>query len=385
MANIAFVPVRGGSQSIPLKNIKEINGKPLVYWCLNALENAKKVDKIILATDSEDIKKCVQGFKFKKIIIYSRKSENATNTSSTESVMLEYLNQAQHKKNDLFILVQATNPFVTEFDFNKAINTFSKNTKANSLLTVVRTKRFFWDLKNTPINYNPLKRPRRQDYDGLFMENGAFYISKISHILKNKNRLTKPIMTYEMPEHSGFEIDEPDDWIICEQLLKKHQSLILKPDFNKIKLFLSDVDGVLTDAGMYYSENGDELKKFSTYDGMGFKLIQKMGIKVGVLTAEDRNLNRNRARKIKLDYDFHGVDNKLEKLDELLKQLNLNYNQVAYVGDDINDIEVLKRVGFAFCPSNAIPEVKNINNIIQLKKAGGSGVVREIYNLINSK
>jgi len=215
------------------------------------------------------------------------------------------------------------------------------------------------------------------------MENGAFYISAVKDILKTRNRLTKPVITYEMPEYSGLEIDEPDDWVIAEKFLKKYRGNPSAKNYGQIKLFLSDVDGVLTDAGMYYSENGDELKKFSTYDGMGFQLIQKLGIKVGILTKEDRKLNRARAKKLKLDFDFHGIDNKLSRLDELLKELGLNYSQVAYVGDDINDLEVLGKVAFAFCPSSAVPEVLNLENIHVLKASGGQGAIREVFNEIN--
>jgi N-acylneuraminate cytidylyltransferase len=383
VANVAFIPVRGGSQSIPLKNIKEINGQPLIYWTLISLENAKSIDQVVVATDSTAIKNCVQNFKFKKVVIYDRDPANAQNTSSTESVMLEYISKSKLKGTDNFVLVQATNPFTTSEDFDSALAQFKKARLAKSLLSVVRTKRFFWTTKNKPMNYNPMKRPRRQDYEGLLMENGAFYISAVKDITKSGNRLSKPVMTYEMPEYSGFEIDEPDDWPIVEKFLKKYRGNLKNKNYSDIKLLLSDVDGVLTDAGMYYSENGDELKKFNTYDGMGFQLIQKLGIKVGILTKEDRQLNRARAKKLKLDFDFHGVHEKLSRLDELLKELKLNYSQVAYVGDDVNDIEVLKKVGFAFCPSSSIPEVLQLENVHVLNKAGGEGAIREVYNLIS--
>ena len=91
-------------------------------------------------------------------------------------------------------------------------------------------------------------------------------------------------------------------------------------NFSKIKLFLSDVDGVLTDSGMYYTENGDEFKRFCTYDGMGFQLLQEKGIKVGILTTEDRELNRRRAKKLGLDFDFHGLKNKLQLVKDLCKK-----------------------------------------------------------------
>ncbi len=151
-----------------------------------------------------------------------------------------------------------------------------------------------------------------------------------------------------------------------------------KHDFSKIKLFLSDVDGVLTDAGMYYTENGDEFKKFCTYDGIGFQLLQKTGIKVGILTTEDRELNRRRAKKLGLDFDFHGLKDKLQLVKDLCEKENISLDEVAYIGDDINCFSLLSNVGIAACPNNAVSKVKAIPNIIHLKKTGGDGVVREL-------
>jgi YrbI family 3-deoxy-D-manno-octulosonate 8-phosphate phosphatase len=107
--------------------------------------------------------------------------------------------------------------------------------------------------------------------------------------------------------------------------------------------------------------------------------MQAKGIQVGILTAENRQLNRNRANKLKLDFDFHGIENKLATLTQLLKELSIDWKDVAYVGDDLNDIEVLKKVGQAFCPTNAVEEVQKIKGIRKLKLSGGQGVVREIY------
>jgi YrbI family 3-deoxy-D-manno-octulosonate 8-phosphate phosphatase len=112
---------------------------------------------------------------------------------------------------------------------------------------------------------------------------------------------------------------------------------------------------------------------------MGFKLLQAKGIKVGILTAENRQLNRNRAAKLKLDFDFHGIENKLQTFTQILDKLSLQWIDVAYVGDDLNDIEVLKKVGQAFCPINAVDEVQRIKGIRKLKSSGGQGVIREIY------
>lgn len=149
----------------------------------------------------------------------------------------------------------------------------------------------------------------------------------------------------------------------------------------KIKIFLSDVDGVLTDGGMYYTENGDEFKKFSCYDGMGMKLLQKKGFKVGILTSEDRLINRNRAEKLSLDYDFHGIENKFQFIKDFCKKENVKMSEIAYIGDDINCFELLSNVGIAACPTNAINKIKSIPNIILLKSSGGNGAFREFAEL----
>ena len=158
----------------------------------------------------------------------------------------------------------------------------------------------------------------------------------------------------------------------------------MNTDYLKIKIFLSDVDGVLTDGGMYYTENGDEFKKYSVYDGMGFQLLQKTGVKVGIVTTEDKQMNRRRSNKLGLDYDFHGVKDKLQLVKDLCKQENIYLENIAYIGDDVNCFDLLSNVGVAACPKNAMKKIKSIPNIIQLQKNGGKGVVREFIELILS-
>ncbi len=380
MSIIAFVPVRSGSKSIKDKNIKPFYGKPLIYWVLNALQNATGVNKVVVALDSNTYAELVKSFEFSKIHIYNRKPENAIDTASTESVMLEYLQSAGLENDDLFMLVQATSPLTTSVDIDSAIRQFAYSGK-DSMISCVKTKRFFWKNDGTTINYDYQKRPRRQDFDGMFMENGAFYLNKVFNVLRDKNRLSGNIDIYEMPEYTALELDEPADWRIGEILMDEYGNKN-KAQNREIKLFLSDVDGVLTDAGMYYSEKGDELKKFSTYDGMGMKMLQAAGIKVGIITSEDRNLNRARVQKLKLDYDFHAQTNKLETVEKLCKELNIGFENIAYIGDDINDFDLLSRVGIAACPANAVAKIKNITGIIQLEKSGGNGAVREFAELI---
>jgi len=186
-----------------------------------ALSVVEDVDEIIISTESDEIAQTALSFGFDKLSIHHRSKENAQDHSSTESVMLEYIESAQLADSDRFLLVQATSPFTRTEDFSSAINLLQMSGK-DSLLSVVRTKRFFWKEDGTPLNYDYKNRPRRQEFDGLLMENGAFYINSVGNIRTAKNRLSGEIALYEMPEYTALEIDEEHDWLIAEELMKRY-------------------------------------------------------------------------------------------------------------------------------------------------------------------
>lgn len=377
--NIAFIPVRGGSKSIPLKNIKLINNRPLIYWTLDAANNCKYVDKIIVSTDSEEIKECVKKYSSDKIEIFDRSKETSTDTASTESAMLEY---SEKYLFDNIILIQATSPLLMSRDLDRGMLEYNKP-EVDSVLSVVRQKRFIWENVNGKIiakNYNIEKRPRRQEFDGFLVENGAFYITNRKNLLESKCRLSGNISCVEMPEETYFEIDEIKDWLIVEQLLKVRceESDI---DFNKVKMILTDCDGVLTDGGMYYSENGDELKRFNTKDGIAFELLRNHGVITGIITGEDRILLKNRALKLNVD-EFHmGIRDKLTLVKKIIAKYNLTLEEVAYIGDDINDLDVIKYVGIGCAVSDGSKIIKD-NARYVTKNKGGQGAFREIAEMI---
>ena len=221
MKTVAFIPVRGGSKSIPLKNIKPFCGKPLVCWNIEALEACPLVDEIVVATDSDEIEHVVVSRNYSKTQVYRRSAENACDTASTESVMLEYIRYAHLQEEVVFMLVQATSPLTKTSHFTEALQQYEKG-EFDSMLTCVRNKRFFWNADGASLNYDYRHRPRRQEFAGLLMENGAFYINTVGKILLSGNRLSGKIGIYEMPEYTSFEIDEPDDWEVMENLMRKH-------------------------------------------------------------------------------------------------------------------------------------------------------------------
>ena len=148
-----------------------------------------------------------------------------------------------------------------------------------------------------------------------------------------------------------------------------------------IRLFATDVDGVLTDAGMYYAESGDEWKKFNTRDGMGLKLLQRAGIITAIVTQERTKLVARRAEKLAIPELHQGVLDKLSLVRKMAARHGLTLSQVAYIGDDVNDLETLKEVGFSATPADGMPQIIAVVDYVCQKK-GGEGAVREIIEMI---
>ena len=149
----------------------------------------------------------------------------------------------------------------------------------------------------------------------------------------------------------------------------------------RIRLFATDVDGVLTDAGMYYSESGDEWKKFNTRDGMGIKLLQKAGLITAIVTQERTRLVARRAEKLAIPELHQGVMDKLSVIRDMATRHGISLRQVAYIGDDINDVEALEAVGFSAAPADGLSQVLEIVDYVCLKR-GGEGAIRELAEMI---
>lgn len=147
------------------------------------------------------------------------------------------------------------------------------------------------------------------------------------------------------------------------------------------KLILTDIDGVWTDGGMYYDGTNVELKKFNTYDSAGVLFAHHLGIPVGIITGENTQIVQRRADKLKVDYCFLGIKDKVAIVNDLCKKLNISIADTAYIGDDLNDMKLLKQVGWAGVPSSAPQYIQVLANISLVKK-GGEGAFREFVEKI---
>ncbi len=148
-----------------------------------------------------------------------------------------------------------------------------------------------------------------------------------------------------------------------------------------IKVLLTDVDGVLTDGGMYYTSTGDSMKKFHTRDGMGVNLLKKSKIPTIIVTKEKTKMVRNWAKKMNISHVYDGVQQKEKLLKEICKKYAVTSSQIAYIGDDVNDLGLLKKVGFSATPNDGIVDAKKIVDHVCEKK-GGDGVLREVADMI---
>lgn len=175
------------------------------------------------------------------------------------------------------------------------------------------------------------------------------------------------------------------------KMLKFQYNLVKITKFNNflgslmIEIIFLDVDGCLTDGGLYHSNSGEEMKKFNVKDGFGIQEWQKLGKKVAIITGKTSKIVENRAKELKIPMCFQGVKDKFEKAKEILKEHNLDFSQAGAIGDDFNDIKLLKNVKMAFAPKDALIDKKLCKNIIKLQNNGGNGAVREMIEFIIKK
>jgi len=221
MAVIAFVPLRGGSKGVPKKNIRKLNGRPLAYYLLKSFNECPEIDRVVVSTEDPEIDAVVNAMTNEegwKTEVLMRPIDLSRDESSTEEVILNAIEQIKNlAEDDVFVLGQATNVFTLPSHIAALVEAVQKS---DSALTVTKKHLFLWGENGQAVNYSPARRPRRQDWDGLLIENGALYASRVKEIRTSKCRISGRIGTVCMPEVSCYEIDTMEDWTVVEALVK---------------------------------------------------------------------------------------------------------------------------------------------------------------------
>ncbi|UFH35709.1 acylneuraminate cytidylyltransferase [Flavobacterium acetivorans] len=378
MKKTAIIPLRKDSKGIPGKNKKKMLGRPLFSWVLTEAIFSNLDEVVVFTNDTEIVAYVEREYHWTpKVKAMLRSEDNANDTASTESTMLEF---SEKINNDYAILclLQATSPLTLATDINAALDKISIE-QYDAALTVVKTHRFTWNADGTAQNYNVFNRPRRQDFEGLLIENGAVYCTTKEGFLKSKNRVSGTIGLVEMPEEALMEIDSLSDWTIIENLLIERQK---KSKSNqRIQYLVLDVDGVFTDGGIYYNEGGEFAKKFDMRDGMGLEILRQHNVEVVALTSENSKLVEQRMKKLQIANAFFGVKDKYSFLKHFLADKNTGFEAVAYVGDDVNDLANMCSSGWSFAPANATDSVK-VHADILLNHNSADGAIREVCEWI---
>ena len=376
MKSIGFIPLRKNSKGIPGKNKRKLLGRPLFSWVLTEAIFSG-LDEIYVFTDDHWIRDFIKREYTwtSKVHVMKRSAASANDTASTEEAIFEFCDKIKYDFDQL-LLLQATSPFTQKTDIDLSL---AKLKEYTSVVSVVRTHRFIWDDSGKPLNYSPDKRPRRQEFEGLLVENGAIYGSTKEALQKSGTRISEDIGLIEMPAISYTEIDTESDWEIVEKLLA--QKLKSQKEVCKIERLILDVDGVFTDGGVYYSSEGELVKKFDMRDGMGLEIMRQYGIEVMVITSENSELVASRMKKLQIDNLFLGVKDKLGFLQNLGLKQKWELSKAAYLGDDINDMAAMCSAGWSFTPHNAMDATKRIADI-KLNKESGQGAIRETCEFI---
>lgn len=366
---VGIIPARGGSKGIPRKNIKKICGYPLIYWSILAAKQSTLLDDFYVSTEDDEIANIAKKLGAKVLMRPMHLAQDDTTTLDTIRDVVGRIECSA------IVVLQPTSPIRDKSTIDECISEF-KTGEFDTLATGSWVKM---------IEFGTHRNLRRQDIKGFFYDDGNVYIISKDVILRNQwygEKICRKVLTREL----NFEIDDDIDFFIVENIIRKRiieekQFSEVSHKFKQIKLLVMDVDGVLTDASMFYSEKGDELKLFNTRDGHGIKLLREAGIKTAILTSEDTQIVQKRSEKLKIDYVCQGSKNKIEDILKIKDHFGLKYEELAYIGDDLIDVEVLKCVGIPISVADAPDYVKK-HAIYITTKPGGKGAVREVCDII---
>jgi CMP-N-acetylneuraminic acid synthetase len=228
MTTICIIPARGGSTGIPMKNLIKLNKKPLLYYSVIASQNSKFISKTVVSTDDKEIAEYAQSLGAEVVIRPKKISGNVVGLEPTIFHVLNHFKKQENFKPDTVVTLQNTSPFRNSIHIDRAYSLFKKG-NFDSVISGFKSKFLLWEKKEKhviPINYNPSKRPRRQEMQKYFIENGAIYITKYDSLKKFKSRVCGTVGVYEMSQKSSLEIDDLFDIYLAKQFLKSGELIL---------------------------------------------------------------------------------------------------------------------------------------------------------------
>lgn len=379
---LAVIPARGGSKGIPQKNIRMVAGKPLLAYSIEHAQQTSSITRTVVSTDDPEIANVARQYGAE---VSWRPGSISGDTATSESALLhvlDHLRDTDGYEPDLVVFLQATSPIRQPDDIQNALMVL-QGEHADALFSACPVHGFVWRREGdslTSLTYDYCNRQRRQDAPEDLIENGSIYIFKPWVLREYNNRLGGKIAVYRMHVLDSFQVDDPGDLRIQERLLALRRTWPSSVELSAIRLLVLDFDGVLTDNRVLVDQDGREGVLCHRGDGWGIARLKESGIAVMVISTERNPVVAARCRKLNIPY-VQDSDDKLSALQEVARQQQLDPDQIAYVGNDVNDLACMHWVACPIAVSDAVPEVHIAARLVTTKP-GGWGAVYEVAGWI---
>ena len=370
MSVVAVIPARGGSKGVPRKNALPVGGVPLVQRAVRAALACPRIDVVAVSTDDEEIADLARAAGAR---VVDRPAALAGDTASSETALLHALD-AIGADAEVLVFIQATSPFIDVAALDDAVERVQYGTE-DVVFSATETYGFLWE--RTPggavgINHDASYRPRRQEREPHFLENGAFYVMDAAGFRESRHRFFGLVGIVATDERGAIEIDTIEEFEVAQAIAP----LLDRPDVIDVDAVITDFDGVHTPDTATISADGEERVTVSRSDGMGVRLLREAGIPVLILSTEKHPVVRARAEKLRVEVQ-HGVDDKAAALLAWAREKRIPLERIAYVGNDINDLACLELVGWPIAVPGSHASVLSAARVI-LTRPGGDGAVREL-------
>jgi YrbI family 3-deoxy-D-manno-octulosonate 8-phosphate phosphatase len=375
---VAVIPARGGSKGIPRKNVRRVGGVPLVARAIAAARATASVDRVVVSTDDSAIAAVAHEWGAQVI---ERPSALAGDDATSESALLHALDvlEASGVETEVLVFIQATSPFIDPRDIDVAVDLVRSN-EHDCVFSATETYGFLWSARAgvaAGVNHDPRVRPRRQDREPHYLETGAFYVMDATGFAAAGHRFFGRIGFVDVAESGAIEVDTEEQLALAQVMAPLFRQ---DADLMDVRAVVTDFDGVHTDDTVTTDADGRETVRVSRSDGMGVARLRRAGIPVLILSSETNPVVSARARKLQVDVR-QGIDDKVTALREWADERGIALSQVAYIGNDINDLGCLDVVGYPVAVPEGHPLVLAAARVI-VSRTGGHGAVRELADRV---
>lgn len=377
---VVVIPARGGSKGLPGKNVARVGGIPLIKRAVYSAAAAQTVDAVVVTTDDDVIAGLAEEAGARVI---ARPPELAGDDATSESAVLHALAEYQSSEPcavGVVVLVQATSPFIDARAIDRAVDRV-RTTETDVVFSAVKSHAFIWGPSDTGlrgVNHDSAMRLRRQDLPVQYRETGAWYVMDAEGFVRAGHRFFGAVGAVEVDPATAIDIDDAGDLAAAQALA----SLVDTADSLAARALVTDFDGVHTDDTVRVCESGAESVAVSRADGMGLAALRTAGVPVLILSKERNPVVGARGAKLGIETK-QAIDDKLTVLRDWAVSHRLRLSDVAYVGNDINDLPCLEAVGWPIAVPNAHPSVIRASRLV-LARPGGRGALRDVADRILS-